>query len=98
MTFEKAGSFIFQATKKYNLHKQAASGIILENVRKLFKTNYPEYSDFWKPKKFENGKLSIHTTNSAASSALFMSTHNIIEEINKIDLPQKVQEILIRKK
>ncbi len=97
MAFESASTFIFQATKKYNLHKQVASGIILENVRKIFKSNYTNYADFWKPKKFKNGKLFIHTSNSAASSALFMSTHEIIEEINKIDLPQEIKEIIIRK-
>lgn len=97
MAFEPAGSFIFTAAKKYNLHKQAASGLVLENVRKIFRSYYQEYAAFWEPQKFENGKLSISTTNAAASSVLFMKTHEIIERINKADLPQKIKEINIRK-
>lgn len=97
MPFEPAGSFIFTAAKKYNLHKQAASGLVLESVRRVFEDSYLEYSSFWQPQKFENGKLSIHTKNSAASSVLFMKTHEIIEKLNQNDLPQKVREINIIK-
>ncbi len=97
MAFEQAGAFIFQATKKYKLHKQVVSGIILTNVKKLIKNDYQDYVNFWKPKKIENAKLFIYTSNSAASSALFMSTHEIMEKINKIDLPLKIKEIIIQK-
>lgn len=97
MSFERAGIFIFDAAKKYNLHKQAASGIVLETTRTIFRKKYPLYATIWCPKKFEAGKLTIETTNASASSALFMKTHEIIEAINKIDIPQKVISISIRK-
>lgn len=97
MTFEPAGQFIFTAAKKYNLHKQAASGILIQKVRRSINELYPQYAKAWIPRKFENGKLSIETTSASASSTLFMKTHSLIERINQEDLPQKVIEISIRK-
>lgn len=95
MAFEKASAFLFTAAKKYNLHRQVASGICLEKVRKVFEANFPKFVEFWKPQKFEHGKLTILVKNSAASSELFMRTHELLEKFEKMDFPQKIKEICI---
>ncbi len=98
MSFEPAGKFIFTAAKKYNLHKQAASGLLIQRVNRCIEELYPEYLNIWVPQKFKNGKLTIKTANASASSALFMKTHMLIKRINQEDLPQKVLEISIQRK
>jgi hypothetical protein len=95
MSFEKASSFIFMAAKKYNLHKQVASGICLVKVKKILEKNFSDFFEFWEPKKFEHGKLTIAVQNSSASSELFMKTHEILELFETHDFPQKINEISI---
>ncbi len=95
MTFEVAGNFLFAAAKKYNLDQQALAGLICERVRKLFIQEFAEFASLWEPVKFQEGKLSIKVTDSAASSALFMRTFEILEALQQQNLPVAVNEILI---
>ncbi len=98
MTFEKASAFLFIAAKKYNLHHQVASGICLVKVQKIFKEHCPNFVEFWEPQKFEHGKLTVSAKNSAASSELFMRTHELLEKFETVDFPQKIREICIVRK
>ena len=93
--FEPAGKFIFQATQKYKLTGVALGALVCERARNLIKKEYAEHQEFWHPKKFKNGVLHIHATNSSASSVLFLHTHTIIEKLEKKDLPERVLEIRI---
>lgn len=95
MTFEPAGNFLFMAAKKYKLEPQAVAGLLCERVRKFIVQSFPEYKDSWEPVKFDSGALSISVTDAAASSALFLKTHEIIEKLSDESLPEKVEQILI---
>lgn len=98
MAFDRAGEFLFVAAKKYGLHRQVASGICLTKVRDIIGAKFPHFVEFWEPKKFEHGKLTIATSNAAASSELFMRTHELLEIFEGEDFPQKIKEIAIVKK
>lgn len=98
MGFESAGKFMFTAAKKYKLDKSAIAGIICERARNTIRTHFPEFCEGWNVTKFEHGKLTINAENSAAGSALFMQTHELVELMNKQDLPKKIEHIVIGRK
>ncbi len=95
MTFEPAGNFLFAAAKKYNLESQALAGIICERVRTFFIQEFSEFSHGWEPIKFDSGELTIQVSDAAAGSALFLRTHEIMEQLEKQELPAKIDQILI---
>ena len=95
MVFESAGNFLFIAAKKYNLEPQALAGLMCERVRKFIVQDFPEFKYVWEPIKFDSGELSISVTDAAASSALFLKTHEIVERLRKESLPAEVEQILI---
>ena len=95
MAFEPAGNFLFAAARKYNLEPQALAGMICERVRKFIVQNFLEFSKSWEPIKFEAGALTIKVSDAAAGSALFLRTHEIMESLQKEDLPAKIEQILI---
>lgn len=95
MTFEPAENFLFMAAKKYNLEPQALAGLICERVRKFIVQDFPEFKHSWEPIKFDSGELSISVTDAAASSALFLKTHDIVERLKEKSLPAEVEQILI---
>ena len=98
MSFEKAKDFLMIATKKYKLGKQAKASLVCERARKVIAENYTQFSDQWKPHKFENGVLFIEVSDSASSSELFMQTHHMLEKFLDSELSE-VQEIrIIRRK
>ncbi len=95
MTFQKAGSLLSIAARKYNLSSQVSSSIICERARNILIKKFPNFKNLWNPIKFQSGKLSISTSNSSARSALFMQTHQILEEFEKTEFPEKILEIVI---
>ena len=97
MSFDSAGSFLFTATQKYNLTRQAKAAMLRTRVNKFIVQNYKDQALHWKVTQFESGKLSIQVTSSAAASELFMRTHEILEGLAQIDLPEKIKEIQIQK-
>jgi len=97
MSFDAAGSLLTLATNKYNLTRQANAALTCTRVNNFFVQNYKNQAPQWKAEKFESGKLSIRVTNSAASSELFMRTHEILEGLKSQDLPEEVREIQIQK-
>jgi len=95
MAFQKAGELLTIAASKYKLSAQVSSSIICERARKILIKKFPEFEKLWNPVKFESGKLSIATSDSSARSALFMRTHEILEEFEKVEFPEKIFEIVI---
>lgn len=95
MTFEPAGNFLFIAAKKYNIEPQALAGLLCERVRKFIDQKFPECKECWEPIKFDSGELSIRVSDAAASSALFLKTHEIVELLREESLPAEVEQILI---
>jgi hypothetical protein len=98
MAFQKAGELLSIAARKYNLSAQVSSSIVCERARQILNKKFPDFNNLWNPTKFESGKLSISTSNSSARSALFMRTHEILEEFEKTEFPEKILEILIARK
>ena len=97
MSFEPAGNFLRSATDKYNLTRQAQSGLVCARVRDLFASQYTDFAALWEPQKFEDGVLFVQTQDSAASSELFLRTHEIMERVGELDLEQSVNELRIVK-
>jgi hypothetical protein len=95
MAFEPAGNFLFIAAKKYDLEPQALAGLLCERVRKFIDQEFFEFKDCWEPIKFDSGELSISVSDAAASSALFLKTHDIVERLKGESLPAEVEQILI---
>ena len=95
--FESAGNFLKQATDKYNLTRQAQSGLVCTRVREFFAQEYSDFSDLWEPQKFEGGVLFVQAQDSAASLELFLRTHEIMEGLSALDLGQTVEEVRIVK-
>lgn len=93
--FEPAKDFLRLATQKYQLSDQATASWICTRVKEVIAQDYSDFIDFWDPKKFVKGVLTIQVGDSAASSALFLRTHELIEKINTEDLPKAVTEIRI---
>ena len=98
MTFQKAEDFLFIATQKYNLHRQAKASLVCERVRKIFNERYENLADLWQPMKFEDGVLFIQAENSSASADLFLRTHEMIELFSQHEFPQKIEDIRIVRK
>ena len=98
MAFQKAEDFLYIATQKFNLHRQAKASLVCERVRKIFNTRYENLSNQWKPMKFEDGVLFIQTENSSASADLFLRTHEMIELFAEHEFPQKIEDIRIVRK
>lgn len=98
MTFEPAGNFLFIAAKKYNLEPQALAGLLCERVSKFIDQEFKEFSGAWVPTKFDSGELTICVSDAAASSALFLRTHEIIDRLESEDLPARVEQILIMRR
>ena len=95
MAFEPAGNFLFIAAKKYDLEPQALAGLLCERVRKFIDQEFSEFSSVWDPIKFDSGELTICVSDAAASSALFLKTHEIVEQLRQESLPAEVEQILI---
>jgi len=95
MAFQKAGELLSIAASKYKLSAQVSSSIVCERARKILIKKFPDFKNLWNPIKFESGKLSIKTSDSSARSALFMRTHEIMEEFEKTEFPEKITEIVI---
>ncbi len=95
MAFEPAGNFLFMAAKKYNLEPQALAGIVCERVRNFFVQEFIEFSESWEPIKFEAGSLTVHVSDAAAGSALFLRTHEIMDLLKHQKLPATVEQIFI---
>jgi hypothetical protein len=98
MAFEPAGKFLFTAARKYNLEPQALAGIVCERVRNFFVQEFSEFSICWEPIKFDSGSLTIKVSDAAAGSALFLRTHEIMEQLAQHELPAKINQILIARK
>jgi len=97
MSFESAGNLLSLATNKYRLTRQANSALICTRVNNFIVQEYTAQASQWHANNFEAGKLSIKVANSAASSELFMRTHEILEALESLDLPHKVKNIHIQK-
>lgn len=95
MTFEPAGNFLFIAAKKYNLEPQALAGLLCERVNKFIDQEFSEFSAVWEAVKFDSGELTIRVSDAAASSALFLRTHDIVDRLESESLPAQVEQILI---
>jgi len=95
MGFDLAGKFLEVAAQKFKLAGVAKSSLACERARKILAEKYPDFCEIWIPQKFENGKLTISVKNSAASSELFLRTHEILEVFEKRDFPERVEEIVI---
>ena len=95
MSFRKAGDFLFLAAKKYNLSDQALAALICERVRKLFLESFSEFASLWMPCKFCDGVLYVEVKNAAASSELFLRTHELLDILSTKDLPEKIRDIRI---
>ena len=93
--FEPAKDFLRVATQKYQLSDQATASWLCTRVKAVIAEDYPDFSAFWIPTKFVKGVLTLQVADSAASSALFLRTHELIEKINTEDLPKAVTEIRI---
>ena len=96
--FEPAKDFLRVATQKYKLGDQASAAWICTKVRGLIEADYPALATEIEPQKFEKGVLSIKVNNSAASSELFLRTHEIIEKLRTLNMPTPVTEIRIVRK
>ena len=93
--FEPAKDFLRVATQKYKLGDQASAAWVCTKVRELLATDYPALATEIEPQKFEKGILSIKVNNAAASSDLFLRTHEIVEKLSGLNLPTPVTEIRI---
>ena len=93
MSFEKASNFLFIAAEKYRL--PATESLVCEKMRQLLKKNFGEKAADWNPQKFSNQKLVIAAQNSAAASALFLRTNQILELCENDDFLSQVKEIAI---
>ncbi len=93
--FQPAKDFLRIATQKYKLGDQAVGALVCTRFRNLLTDEFVEFVDAWEPQHFKKGMLTVKAANSAASSALFLHTHNLVERINQLDLPEKVIEIKI---
>lgn len=93
--FEPAKDFLRLATQKYKLGDQALGALVCTRFRQLIAADFVEFVEAWEPQHFKNGLLTIKATESAASSALFLRTHEIVERLNQTELPEKVIEIRI---
>ncbi|MCF7830572.1 DUF721 domain-containing protein [Candidatus Gracilibacteria bacterium] len=98
MPFEQAKDFLFTATKKYNLHRQAQASLVCERVKNIFNTKYPEFTGSWIPTKFENGNLVIEVTDSAASSELYLRTMELTDIFEQDETLSVVEEVRIVRK
>jgi len=96
MSFEPAGDFLLAAAQKYKLKDQAQGAMVCEQVRKFFTKKYPTQVSQWIPKKYVDQVLFIQAQNAAARSSLFMETHTILEQLQKIDIAA-INEIRITK-
>jgi len=93
--FEPAKDFLRIATQKYKLGDQAIGALVCERFRSLVRDSYPDFSNDWMPQHFRKGVLTIKAAKSSASSALFLRTHELVERLNQIELPEKVTTIKI---
>jgi hypothetical protein len=98
MSFDKAGSFLLMALKKYKLENQATASWVCEIANNIFEQKYPRYASHWDAQKFEKGILSIQANNSTAAGELFLRTWELIEVFEEVEMPQKVKEIRIVRK
>ncbi len=90
MSFEKAGDFLFLAAQKYKLGHQAQASLVCERMRSFFVSEFPEFAEVWLPDKFRDGVLFVRVQNSAAASALFLKTYEILEVVRNMDWPDNV--------
>ncbi len=95
--FEPAKNLVISATSKYNLTRQAVGAMVCERVRKFLAEHYADYAPYWEPQKFRGGVLTIKVTSSSAASVLFMKTHEIMEKLKRLELPEPIKEIQINK-
>ena len=95
MSFEKAGNFLLVAAQKYKLKDQVKASIIHERVKGVLKIHFTKFADLWVPQKFEGGVLSIAAKGATASSALFLRTHELLELLDELEMPEVVREIRI---
>ncbi len=94
--FQPAKDFLLLATKKYQLDAQAVGSLVCERARQLIAKKYPKFTEAWQPQKFKAGSLTVRATGGSGGE-LFMHTQTLLEELNKMDLPQSVQQIKIVK-
>ncbi len=97
MGFSSVKDFIFLATKKYKLDRQALGALVCEKTRQIIAKNFPQYTELWEPKKFADGKLSISAKNSSASSELFLKTNQLLDFLHEAEIPAKIEVINIVK-
>jgi hypothetical protein len=95
MSFDKVGDFLFAATQKYNLGRQAQASLVCEKVRNIFNEKYSSLANLWAPMKYDDGVLFIQVKNSSASSELFIRTHEMMELFAEHDFPEPIHEIRI---
>ncbi len=98
MTFQPAKDFLLLAAQKYGLRRQARAGLVCERVKQIFEAKYPNFVGVWVPTKFENGNLFIEVADSAASSALFLRTHELAEIFETDEALREVQDVRIMRK
>ncbi len=95
--FEKASSFVFTATSKYNLQRPALGSLICLKVKTYLKERYSVESGAWIPKKFNDGVLTIEASSASAHSDLYLKSSQLIVEFEALNLPAKVVEIKVTK-
>ena len=93
--FEPAKNFLSIATQKYKLGSQALGALVCTKFTQLVAQDYPDFVSHWEPQHFVKGVLSVKADKSAASSALFLRTHDILEKLSAENLPQAIIEIKI---
>lgn len=86
MSFEPLGNSIVHALQKYNLGKQAKASYMCRRVEKVVGEHFPDFVALWAVQKFEEGIVYFKVSDSAASSALFMRTHDLLELLEQADI------------
>lgn len=94
MAFESAGGFLRSVTRKLKLDGAAVGGVICARVEQLIALNYK--GRVWIPKKYTKGVLTIVVRDSAQASSLYTAQMQLLEEIQKLSLPERVRELKIQ--
>lgn len=94
MAFDKAGSFILQAARRYRLEPQTLSAMVCTRARVLL-------ADVLDPfgvtiTKFGDAKLLLLAPSTAVASELYLRTHEIEERLQAGEFPTPVRHIQIR--
>ncbi|PID70574.1 hypothetical protein CSB37_00595 [bacterium DOLZORAL124_38_8] len=95
MGFEKAGNLLAGSLQKYGLTRQVSAALVCKRAQTVLQKNYPALAEFWTPKKFVDGGLSVAAQSSAAKSKLFLETQTILDVFKQDEVLKHVEYIKI---